>query len=87
MWSARTRRLFASTGARLAVVQAALVIAAFVLAGYLTQLSAHRILREQVRDRVEGEVGTLHDEIAQKGVAHLSHTVEKRSRPSALIRR
>ena len=80
MWSARTRRLFASTGARLAVVQAALVIAAFVLAGYLTQLSAHRILREQVRDRVESEVGTLHDEIAQKGVAHLSHTVEKRSR-------
>jgi signal transduction histidine kinase len=80
MWSARTNRILTSTGARLALVQAALVIAAFGLAGVLTELSAHRILRDQVRDRVESEVGTLHDEIAQKGVDHLSHTVAKRSR-------
>lgn len=84
MWSARikagSRRLLASTGARLALVQAALVILAFVLAGVLTEWSAHSILRAQVRDRVESEIGTLHDEIAQKGVAHLPHTVEKRSR-------
>ena len=82
MWSARTRRLITSTGARLAVVQAALVIVALALAGYLTQISTDHIFRQQVRERVLGEIGTLHDEIAQRGATHLFHTIAKRSRQS-----
>ena len=80
MSSAPPRRPIAGAGARLALIQAVLLIAAFVLAGYLTQLSARGIFRHEMRARVVGEVSTLDDEIAQKGVARLSHTIAKRSK-------
>jgi len=73
-------RLGGRTGARLAVVQAILVTAAFALAGGVTAVSITLIGRHEVRERVLGEVASLNDEIAQHGAAHLPHTVAKRSR-------
>ncbi|HEX4097454.1 MAG TPA: HAMP domain-containing sensor histidine kinase [Caulobacteraceae bacterium] len=80
MSSAYPRRPIAGAGARLALVQAVLVIAAFVLAGYLTQVSAKLIIDHDVRERVLGEVSTLDDEVAQKGAPRLPHTIIKRSK-------
>lgn len=74
------RRLAARTGARLAFIQAVIVVAAFAVAGYLTHVSIGQLNEQAARDRVRGEASSLEEEYTQRGAAHLPHTVAKRSR-------
>lgn len=64
---------------QVAIYQIAAVLGAFLLAGVLINLSIRNLTIEEVRARVLGEVGTLDDEVVQKGAEHLFHTVDKRS--------
>jgi signal transduction histidine kinase len=73
-------RMQARAGVRLAFVHAAIVVIAFVLAGYLAQVSLERISRASIRSHVAGEAVSLDDEFTQKGADHLPFTVAKRSR-------
>jgi signal transduction histidine kinase len=73
-------RLSARAGLRLALIQTGVVILAFSLAGYLTQLSLERISQASIRTHVAGEAASLDDEFHQKGSHHLAYTVAKRSR-------
>jgi signal transduction histidine kinase len=73
-------RLQARAGVRLALVQGAVVVVAFMLAGYLAQLSLERISQTSIRASVRGEAASLNDEYRQKGAHHLPYTVAKRSR-------
>ncbi len=74
------RRLASRTGARLALIQAVIVVIAFGLAGLLTHLSIQRLNEAATRDRISQEVASMNDEFAQRGAAHLPHTVAKRTR-------
>jgi len=74
------RPLMARTGVRLALVNAAVVLAAFILAGCMALLSIQHLSRENIRDHVYGEVVSLDDEFVQKGAVHLRHTIAKRER-------
>ena len=74
------RRVGARTGARLALTQAVIVVLAFTVAGYLAHVSIGQLNEQATRDRIHGEAGSLEDEFAQRGAAHLPHTVAKRSR-------
>ncbi len=77
----RTRRQgFARTGVRLALLNAATVVAAFALAGGFSLLSIQHLSRANIRDHVRGEAVSMEDEFAQKGASHLPHTVAKRTR-------
>lgn len=73
-------QLLARAGVRLALVQSAIVLIAFLLAGYLTQISLERISEASIRTHVAGEAASLDAEFVQKGAAHLPFTVAKRSR-------
>jgi signal transduction histidine kinase len=73
-------RGLSSAGLRLAAVQALVVVLAFVLAGYMAEVSLSRIIQQNVRTHILGEAASLDDEAVQKGVAHLPFTVAKRSR-------
>lgn len=73
-------RLMRNAGARLAMIQMVIVVVAFVLAGYLTQLAIRRLEQEEIREHVHGEAASLRDEIRQKGIDHLPYTVSKRTR-------
>lgn len=74
------RRLTARTATRLALTQAVIVVLAFSVAGYLAHVSIGQLNEQATRDRIHGEAGSLEDEFAQRGAAHLPHTVAKRSR-------
>ncbi|MGC1304160.1 MAG: HAMP domain-containing sensor histidine kinase, partial [Caulobacteraceae bacterium] len=74
------RWAFARTGVRLALLNAAVVVVAFALAGCFSLLSIQRLSRADMRDRLRGEAVSMEDEFRQKGSAHLSHTVAKRTR-------
>lgn len=74
------RRLWRRTGTRLALVQAVAVVLAFVLAGYFTQISIQHINQDAIRGEIKGEVDSLDDEVALKGLGGLPHTIDKRSR-------
>lgn len=73
-------RLTRNAGARLAVIQMIIVILAFLLAGYLTQVAIRRLEQGEIREHVQGEAASLRDEIRQKGIGHLPYTVSKRTR-------
>jgi hypothetical protein len=73
-------RLLSRAGVRLALVQTAIVVVAFALAGFLTQVSLDRISQASIRTHVVGEARSLDDEFAKKGARHLPLTVAKRSR-------
>ena len=73
-------RLSARAGLKLALVQTAVVVTAFVLAGELTQIAVERISQASIRTHVAGEAASLDDEYRQKGSQHLPYTVAKRSR-------
>jgi signal transduction histidine kinase len=68
------------TGVRLALFNAATVVAAFVFAGGFSLLSIQHLSRANIREHVRGEVVSLEEEFAQKGSQHLPHTVAKRTR-------
>ncbi len=74
------RRLASSTGVRLVLTQALIVVLAFAVAGYLAHLFIGRLNEQAARDRVHGEAASLEEEFLQRGAAHLPHTVAKRSR-------
>jgi signal transduction histidine kinase len=68
------------TGVRLALLNAATVVAAFALAGGFSLVSIQHLSRANIRDHVRGEAVSMEDEFAQKGARHLPHTVAKRTR-------
>jgi len=55
----RLERLLASASLRLALVQTALLIAAFLVAGNLTKASVKYVYRRDVHARIEAEAATL----------------------------
>ncbi|WP_158272245.1 MULTISPECIES: sensor histidine kinase [unclassified Caulobacter] len=57
-----------------------IVVTAFLLAGYLTQVAIRRLEQGEIREHVQGEAASLRDEIRQKGIGHLPYTVAKRTR-------
>ena len=61
------------------MAQAVVVLFSFLLAGVVTQVVTDRLQNAASRERVVGEVRSLEDEVRQKGVEHLPHTIEKRS--------
>lgn len=73
-------RLTRNAGTRLAVIQMIIVVMAFLLAGYLTQVAIRRLEQDEIREHVHGEAASLRDEIRQKGIGHLPYTVSKRTR-------
>ena len=73
-------RLMRNAGTRLAVIQMIIVVVAFVLAGYLTQVAIRQLEQDEIREHVHGEAASLRDEIRQKGIDHLPYTVSKRTR-------
>ena len=74
------RRLAARAGARLALIQALVVVTAFAIAGVMTQMAVDRLETSALRERVQGEAGSLSEEFAQRGASHLPHTIAKRTR-------
>jgi hypothetical protein len=76
----RLQGLLRRTGTRLALIQAAVVVAAFALAGYASQVAIDRINRDQVRREVSGEMDSMNDEFRTGGADHVAKVVVKRSR-------
>ena len=74
------RRLTSRAGVRLALVQAVVVIIAFLLAGCLAMFALEQISQASIRQHIAGEAASLDEEFIQKGAAHLPFTVAKRSR-------
>lgn len=72
--------LWRRSGVRQIVLQALIMVAAFTVAGVLTQASIARLNEEGARRQVKGEAASMVDEWSQKGAAHLPHTIRKRSR-------
>ena len=81
----RASRLMASTGVRLAVLQAALLIAIFTLAGSITKFSVKVIYRHEVQTRILGEAGVLTALDRDKGLAAVAKAVaQSERRPDGL---
>ena len=76
----RLRRLLTSTGVRLAVVQAVLLIIVFAVAGSLTKVSVKLIYRHEVRTRILGEVTALTTLSHDKGQDAVAKTIEQAAR-------
>jgi signal transduction histidine kinase len=72
--------LIKHTGVRLVLVQVLVLAGVLALVGYLGPLSEMTVARQAIEKRILGEVASLEDEFAQKGAAHLPHTIDKRSR-------
>jgi signal transduction histidine kinase len=81
----RTSRLIASTGVRLAFVQAVLLITVFAVAGSLTKISVKLIYRHELHARILGEVTALEALYRSKGPAEVARamTLDER-RPGGL---
>ncbi|WP_374572098.1 ATP-binding protein [Phenylobacterium sp.] len=62
------------------ILQALIMVAAFSVAGVLTQAAIARLNEEGVRRQVQGEAASMVDEWRQKGADHLPHTIRKRAR-------
>ena len=73
-------RLWRRTGTRVLAFQAIALLLAFSVAGVLAHLSIERIAEQAFRADVAGEMASLNDEWAHKGVGHMPFTVAKRSR-------
>jgi signal transduction histidine kinase len=73
-------RLTRNAGTRLALIQMIIVVVAFLLAGYLTQVAIGRLEQDEIREHLQGEAASLRDEVRQKGIGHLPYTVSKRTR-------
>ena len=76
----RLRRLLTSTGVRLAVVQAILLIIVFAVAGSLTKVSVKLIYRHDVQTRILGEVTALTTLAHDKGRGAVASTIEQAAR-------
>jgi signal transduction histidine kinase len=71
----RVSRFFASTGARLAVIQTALLICAFWVAGSLTKVSTTYIYRHGVEARLASESATLASLYQTHGIGEVASAV------------
>jgi signal transduction histidine kinase len=71
----RVRRLLASTGLRLAFVQAVLLILAFAVAGALTRFSVTYIYRQGVEARLASESATLASLDQSRGIGEVAAAV------------
>jgi signal transduction histidine kinase len=76
----RVSRFFASTGVRLAFVQAILLITVFWVAGSLTKISIKLIYRHEVQTRILGEVAGLSAIAQEKGVGAVARAVTQNER-------
>jgi signal transduction histidine kinase len=74
------RRILASTGVRLALVQAAILIGAFSVAGSLARVVTQRILHREAQAHMAAEAAVLADEYAAGGRARLEASIAVRSR-------
>jgi signal transduction histidine kinase len=74
------RPFWRRTGARLFAMQAAALVLAFGLTGVVACVSIQRLGEAALRAEIAGETRALEDEVRQKGVGHLPHTIAKRSR-------
>jgi signal transduction histidine kinase len=82
------RRGLASTGVRLALVQAMILIGAFAAAGSLTRIATRRVMRQDAEAHVTAEVGGLRAEYAAGGRPLLLASIQARSRrPGAFLYR
>ena len=74
------RRFLASTGVRLAFVQAVLLVCAFWVAGSLTKLSVTYIYRHDVEARLQSEAATLAALDQGQGQAEVASAVTRAAR-------
>jgi signal transduction histidine kinase len=82
---ARPERLLASTSARMAVVYALLLVAAFSLAGIAAWFATRTAAEQQIRERVELEMSALQQELQIEGLPAVIAAIETRSEsPGAL---
>lgn len=73
-------RRFTSTGMRLAVMQAAILIGAFWAAGSLARVVTHRVMQTDAQQHVSAEASALADEFAAGGRPRLTASLQVRSR-------
>ena len=71
----RLSRFVASTGVRLAAVQALLLVTVFVVAGSLTGVAVRLIYRHEVHVRILGEVDALSGLLHDKGIYEVARAV------------
>jgi signal transduction histidine kinase len=76
----RAGKVLASSGVRFAVLQTALLIVAFTIAGSMTKLSVKLIYQDEVRTRILGEVAALSAIDRDKGQAALAKVVDQNER-------
>jgi signal transduction histidine kinase len=76
----RISRFLASTGVRLAFVQAILLITVFWVAGSLTKISVKLIYRHEVQTRILGEVTGLSTILQAKGLGAVAKAVAENER-------
>jgi signal transduction histidine kinase len=74
------RRYWRKIGTRVLALQAVALVLAFSVAGALASISIRQVSERAYQADVLGEVASLNDEAAHKGVGHLTFTVTKRSR-------
>jgi signal transduction histidine kinase len=74
-----SRRL-ASTGVRLALIQAAILIGAFAAASSLTSVATRTIIHKDAETHVTAEIATLSDEYAAGGRDRLAASIQVRSK-------
>ena len=72
-------RRFTSTGVRLAVMQAAILIGAFWAAGSLARVVTHRVMQTDAQQHVSAEASALADEFAAGGRPRLAASLQVRS--------
>jgi signal transduction histidine kinase len=81
----RVSRLFASTGARLALVQALVLITVFAVAGALTRFSVNYVYRREVETRILGEIAALTTLHRDKGISEVAKVItQDERRPGGL---
>jgi signal transduction histidine kinase len=84
----RASRFFASTGVRLAIVQALLLIIVFAVAGSMTRFSVKFIYRREVQTRILGEVAGLRTLLHDKGLDDVAAAIaHDQRRPGGLAYR
>ncbi|MDR3512788.1 MAG: HAMP domain-containing sensor histidine kinase [Caulobacteraceae bacterium] len=76
----RVSRFLASTGVRLAFVQAALLVTVFAVAGSLTKVTVKLIYRHELHTRLLGEASGLEGLYRSKGLAYLAKAVSDAER-------
>ncbi len=76
----RISRLLASTGVRLAVIQAFLLITVFAVAGSLTKFSVKLIYRHELQTRILGEAAALGTMDRDRGLAAVIKAVDQNER-------